>query len=49
MEGRLAEEFGIISLPTMILVDPSGKVVDREVRSAAEVENQLDEALAKKE
>lgn len=49
MEGRLAEEFGIISLPTMILVDPSGKVVDREVRSSAEVESQLDEALAKKE
>jgi hypothetical protein len=49
MESRLADEFGIISLPTMILVDPSGKVIDRDVRSAVEVEGQLDEALAKKE
>ncbi|RUL89213.1 thioredoxin-like domain-containing protein [Tautonia sociabilis] len=49
MESRLADEFGIISLPTMFLVDPSGKVVDRDVRSAVEVEGQLDEALAKKQ
>ncbi|QDV35150.1 Thiol-disulfide oxidoreductase ResA [Tautonia plasticadhaerens] len=49
LESRLADEFGIISLPTMILVDPSGTVVDRDVRSAAEAEAQLDEALAKKE
>ncbi|MEW4569376.1 thioredoxin-like domain-containing protein [Tautonia sp. JC769] len=49
MESRLADEFGIISLPTMILVDPSGTVVDREVRSATEAEGQLDEALAKKD
>jgi hypothetical protein len=49
LESRLADEFGIISLPTMILVGPDGKVVDRDVRSAVEVEGQLDEALAKKE
>ncbi len=49
LRGRLADEFGIISLPTMILVDPSGKVVDRDVRSATEVEGLLDEAVAKKE
>lgn len=48
MDGRLAEGFGIISLPTMILVDEDGKVVDNDVRSIAEVEGLLDGAVAQK-
>ena len=34
MESRLATEFGVISLPTMILVDPDGKVVNRSLRTS---------------
>ncbi len=48
MESRLAVEFGIISLPTMILVDPDGKVVNRSLRTAAELEILLDKTLAGK-
>ncbi|WP_165075550.1 redoxin family protein [Paludisphaera rhizosphaerae] len=48
MEGRLAVEYGIISLPTMFLVDAQGKVVNRNLRSASEVERQLDRTLAAK-
>ncbi len=48
MENRLATEFGIISLPTMFLVDPDGKVVNRSFRSAAELEVLLDKNLAGK-
>lgn len=29
LDGRLAEEFGVLTLPTMFLLDASGKVVDR--------------------
>ena len=42
MDGRLADEYGIISLPTMILVDPQGKVINRNIRTAAELERQLE-------
>ncbi len=42
MEGRLATEFGIISLPTVFLIDPSGKVSNRLVRTSAEIAKQLD-------
>ncbi len=48
MEGRLATEFGVISLPTMILVDPDGKVVNRSLRTASEVEIVLDKTFATK-
>ena len=48
MESRPAVEFGIISLPTMILVDPEGKVVNRTLRTAAELEILLDKTLAGK-
>jgi thiol-disulfide isomerase/thioredoxin len=48
MENRLATEFGIISLPTMFLVDADGKVTNRSLRSAAELEVILDKALAGK-
>jgi len=41
MDGDLANQFGIISLPTMFLVDASGKVVSRNVRSAADLDKQL--------
>ena len=41
MDGELANQFGIISLPTMFLVDPQGKVLSRNLRSAADLEKQL--------
>jgi thiol-disulfide isomerase/thioredoxin len=31
LEGRLANELGILTLPTMILVDPQGKVIRRNI------------------
>jgi len=31
LDGRLAEELGVLTLPTMILLDADGKVVDRNV------------------
>ena len=49
MEGRLATEFGVISLPTMFLVGPDGKVVNRNLRTASEVEILLDKTYAKAE
>ena len=38
IDSRLATEYGIISLPTMFLVDGQGKVVNRSLRTASEVE-----------
>lgn len=46
IDGRLAVDYGIISLPTMFLVDAQGKVVNRNLRSANEVERQLDKVLS---
>lgn len=48
LDGRLAVEFGIISLPTMILIDADGKVVNRNLRTAGEIEIILDKTLAGK-
>ena len=48
MESRLATEYGIISLPTMILIDPQGKVINRNIRTASELERQLEKVLAAK-
>jgi thiol-disulfide isomerase/thioredoxin len=48
MESRLAVEYGIISLPTMFLIDSDGKVVNRNLRTSAEVERQLEKLLAQK-
>ncbi|HKI18161.1 MAG TPA: TlpA disulfide reductase family protein, partial [Isosphaeraceae bacterium] len=48
MESRLAVEYGIISLPTMFLVDADGRVVNRNLRTSAEVDRQLDKLLAAK-
>jgi thiol-disulfide isomerase/thioredoxin len=41
MDGRLAVDYGIISLPTMFLVDAQGKVVNRNLR-ITELEKQLE-------
>jgi thiol-disulfide isomerase/thioredoxin len=49
MESRLAIEYGIISLPTMFLVDAHGKVVNRNLRTSAEVDRQLEKLLAQKQ
>jgi peroxiredoxin len=46
IDGRLAVEYGIISLPTIFLVDAQGKVVNRNLRSANEVERQLEKVLS---
>jgi peroxiredoxin len=48
IDSRLATEYGIISLPTMFLIDAQGKVVNRNLRSAAEVERQLEKLLSQK-
>lgn len=50
MDSRLADEFGIISYfyPTMILVDQEGKVLDRDLRTALEVERAIEKPLAQK-
>jgi hypothetical protein len=42
LEGRLATEMGVITLPLMILVDQKGNVVNQNIHVA-----ELDEALAK--
>ena len=48
MDSRLAIDYGIISLPTMFLVDAQGKVVSRNLRTA-ELEKQLEKLLPAKE
>ena len=40
LNNRLANEMGVLTLPTMILVDKSGKVVDRNMHAIS-----LDETL----
>ena len=44
LDGRLAEELGILTLPTMILLDGEGKVVDRNV-VITELEKKVDALL----
>jgi thiol-disulfide isomerase/thioredoxin len=46
LEGRLAVEYGITSVPTMFLADAQGKVINRIVRTAGELDRQLDKVLA---
>jgi thiol-disulfide isomerase/thioredoxin len=46
METRLGIEYGITSVPTMFLVDAQGKVINRNLRTSAEVERQLEKLLA---
>ncbi len=49
MESRLAVEYGIISLPTMFLVDAQGKVVNRNLRTSSEVDRQLEKRFTTKQ
>lgn len=49
MDSRLADEYGIISLPTMILVDAEGKVLNRNIRTSGELERFLDKLLTSTE
>jgi thiol-disulfide isomerase/thioredoxin len=49
MESRLAIEYGIISVPTMFLVDADGKVVSRSLRNSADLDRQLEKLLAPKQ
>ncbi|ADB17243.1 Redoxin domain protein [Pirellula staleyi DSM 6068] len=44
LEGRLANEMGILTLPTMILVDREGKVVNRNI-NAGELDTELRKLL----
>jgi thiol-disulfide isomerase/thioredoxin len=39
-DSRLANELGVVTLPTMILVDPSGKVVHRAI-TASEIDREV--------
>lgn len=43
LESRLANEMGILTLPTMILIDSQGKVLNRNIHAA-----ELDEELSKR-
>jgi thiol-disulfide isomerase/thioredoxin len=45
LEGRLAVEYGITSVPTMFLADSKGKVVNRNIRTAAEAGRQVEKLL----
>jgi len=49
MDSRLAIDYGIILMPTMFLVDSDGKVVNRNLRTAAQVERQLEKMLPAKQ
>ena len=40
LESRLANEMGILSLPTMLLIDKNGRVVNRNIH-ASEIETEL--------
>ena len=44
MESRLANELGIQTLPTMILVDKAGRVVRRNIHST-ELEAEIEKLL----
>ncbi len=45
LEGRLAVEYGITSVPTLFLADAEGKVVNRVIRTAADVDRQVEKLL----
>lgn len=47
LDSRLAEEYGVLALPTMMLVDAKGNVVDRNV-SITELERKLEAVLGGK-
>ena len=45
LDSRLAEEFGVLALPTMVLIGADGNVIDRNV-SINGLEGKLDELVA---
>ena len=45
LDGRLAEELGVLTLPTMFLLDKDGTVVDRNL-SITDLEKKLDGLLS---
>ena len=47
LDGRLAEELGVLTLPTMLLLDAEGKVVDRNL-VITDLEKKLDEMVGGK-
>ena len=47
LDSRLAEEYGVLALPTMMLVDAKGAVVDRNV-SITELERKLEALIGAK-
>jgi thiol-disulfide isomerase/thioredoxin len=47
LDGRLAEELGVLTLPTMILLDADGKVVDRNL-VITDLERKLDAMVGAK-
>ena len=46
LDSKLANQFGIISTPTMFLVDGQGKVISHRIRKSSEVEKYLEKPLA---
>jgi hypothetical protein len=46
LDSRLANELGIVSTPTIVLLDPQGKVISHKIRKASEVEKYLEKPLA---
>jgi hypothetical protein len=46
LDSNLANRFGIISTPTMFLVDGQGKVVSHRIRKVSEIEKYLEKPLA---
>jgi len=46
LDGRLAEELGILTLPTMLLLDAEGTVVDRNV-IVTDLEKRLTEVIGR--
>ncbi len=44
-KNKFAIEYGLVSLPTIVLVDADGKVVNRNLRSAADLERALGKIL----
>jgi thiol-disulfide isomerase/thioredoxin len=49
IDGRLAVEYGIISLPTMFLIDDKGKVVNCSLRDSREIDPLLKKLLPAKQ
>lgn len=46
MDGQLADDFGILAVPTIFLVDSQGKVANRTIRMAIELDRLLEKPVA---